>query len=360
MAEKQAHSKVLLIVGAAVLLGAAGFFAWRQSSQEAPPPPPATVAPKPTPDVGPDKQIEGILVVSGLDHALKRLPEAMLESLRQAGQQDKSGKLNAGDWGEMERLMRASFTAEALKQRIAARLKKYYDARRYQAFLDDISTPLARRMTELEKQEPKPDEVAAYVKSLASKPLSPERAKLIERLDVASRAGAVILESTLTVAKGMARGFAGSDAKPLTAIDKTIDEQRAALESTLRDAARVLLAYTYRDVGDADLAEYVRIHEQEGAKLVLGHVYDAMLDVMRESSERFGGGLEKLVKAKLAEQAAAQAKGKPEAEAPAAPTAKAAAASVPRGGPSRVRQDARACLRFEAHRQVMGCAERFR
>jgi len=36
------------------------------------------------------------------------------------------------------------------------------------------------------------------------------------------------------------------------------------------------------------------------------------------------------------------------------------AAPVARSGSSRAHEDARECLRFEANRQVMGCAERFR
>lgn len=366
MADKQAPNKLLLIVGAVVVLGAGGWFAWQHFMAEPPPPPPppskATTRPQaapaaataPAPAVNPDKQIEDILAVSGLGHTLQRLPEQLLASVRQAGAQDRSGKLRKADLQEMERLTREAYTAQGFKLRVTAQLKKHYDAGRFQAFLEDSATPLARRMSELERQEPGQAEMLAFMKALAAKPLPPERARLIERIDAASRASELALEAMFSSVKGMMRGFAGADAKQLAEIDKAIEQQRAAAAGNVRHAVRLSLAYTYRDVGDADLAEYARLHEKDSTRFFLGLVFDALIEEIHAGAERFGAGLEKLFKARYAEQMEAKAKGRPAAKA-AAP-----AAPASRDGRSRAHEDARECLRFEANRQVMGCAERYR
>jgi hypothetical protein len=374
MAEKQAPNKLLLIVGAVAVLGAGGWFAWQQFMTEPPPPPPPKAVAKsqaaPTPAsapaaapvaaaaANPDKQIEDILAVSGLGHTLQRLPEQLLASVRQAGEQDRSGKLRKADLQEMERLTREAYTAQGFRLRVTTQLKKQYDARRFQEFLDDSATPLAKRMSELEKQEPGQAEMLAYMKALAAKPLPPERVRLIERIDAASRASELALEAMFSSVKGMMRGFAGADAKQLAEIDKAIEQQRTAAAGNVRNAVRLSLAYTYRDVGDADLAEYARLHEKDSTKYFLGLVFDALIEEIRAGAERFGAGLEKLFKARFEEQLAAKAKGKPAPKA--AAKAEAPAAAAPRGDRSRMHEDARECLRFEANRQVMGCAERYR
>jgi hypothetical protein len=354
MAEKKAPNKSLLIGGAAVLLAAGGWFVWQQFMEEPPPPPPpppkAVAKPAP-PAVNQDKLIEEILVVSGLDGTLQRLPEKMLSSVRQSGQQDKSGKLTAADLREMERLTQEAFSTQGFRQRVTARLKKNFDAKRYQEFLADSATPLAKRMTELEKQEPKPEELVAYMKGLAARPLAPERMRLVERIDTAGRASELAQEAMFSTIKGMMRGFAGSDTKQLSEVEKLIEKQRAAAAENIRNAVRLSLAYTYRDVSDADLAEYAKLHEKDSTRFMLSQVYEAMIEEIRDGAERFGAGLEKIVKAKMAAQAAAGSKGRPKVAAP-------AAASGASG--SRVHEDARDCLRFDENRQVMDCAERYR
>lgn len=350
MADQKAPSKTLLAAAAAVLLAVGGWFAW-QYFNEPPPPPPKTAKPAAAPAAAPaapnqDKTIEELLLVTGMDHMLNQLPEQMLAGMRQAGQQDKSGKLSPGDLAELERLTREAFPAQGFRQRVTAALKKGFEAQRFQEFLADSSTPLAKRMTELEKLQPKPEELAAFMAGLKAKPLAPMRMKLVERIDMAGRASELATESMFATVKGMARGFAGADAKQVADVDKAIEQQRAAAEGNIRNAVRFSLAYAYRDVSDTDLAEYARLHEKPSTQFVLGLMFDALVEEIRSGSERLGGGLEKMFKARRA--------GKP------APADDKAAAAAPPSGRSRAQEDARECLRFEANRQVMGCAERYR
>ncbi len=354
MAGNKAPSKALLIAVAVVLLVAGGWFAW-QHFNEAPPPPPPPQSKAAKPAVAPaaaapaafnpDKTIEELLRVTGMDHMLAQLPEQMLAGVRQAGQQAKSGKLSPEDQAELERLTREAFTAQGFRQRVTAALRKGFEAKRFEEFLADSSTPLAKRMTELEKLQPKPEELAAFMAGLKAKPLAPMRVKLIERIDMASRASELAAESMFASVRGMARGFAGADAKQVADVDKAIEQQRAAAEGNIRSAVRFSLAYAYRDVSDTDLAEYTRLHEKAGTQFVLGLMFDALVEEIRSGSERLGGGLERMLKARHA--------GKP------APT-DGKAAAVARSGRPRAHEDARECLRFEANRQVMGCAEKFR
>ncbi|MDT3734836.1 MAG: hypothetical protein ROZ00_01250 [Denitratisoma sp.] len=349
MADRKTPGKTLLMVAVAVLLAAGGWFAWQYFNEPPPPPPPPPKAAKSAAaPAAPnqDKTIEEILRVTGMDHMLNQLPEQMLAGMRQAGKQDKSGKLSPGDLAELERLTREAFPAQGFRQRVTAALKKGFEAQRFREFLADSSMPLAKRMTELEKLQPKQEELAAFMAGLKAKPLAPMRVKLVERIDMAGRASELATESMFATVRGMARGFSGADAKQAADVDKAIEQQRAAAADNIRNAVRFSLAYAYRDVSDTDLAEYARLHEKPSTQFVLGLMFDALVEEIRSGSERLGAGLEKLLTAKRA--------GKP------ASAADAGSAAASRPMRSRAGEDARECLRFEANRQVMGCAERYR
>ncbi len=333
MAEKKAPNKTLLIGAAVVLLAAGGWFAWRHFMAEPPPPPPPPPKAAQPVAVNQEKTIAELLAVSGLDHLLARLPEQMLAGVRQAGRQDKSGRLSAGDLAELERLAQESFSAQGFRRSVVDGLRKKFEAKRFQEFIADSSTPLARRMNELEKREPKPEELAAF----GATPAAPERAKLIERIDAAGRASELATETLFATVKGMTRGLAGSDAKQVADADSAIEQQRAAAAGNIRDAVRLSLAYAYREVSDADLAEYAGLHEKENTQFVLGLVFDALTGEIRGGAERFGAGLEQLLRARFAAQT------KP-----------------PVAVRSRAHEDARECLRFEDNIRVMGCAEQYR
>jgi hypothetical protein len=370
MAEKQAPNKLLLAVGAIALLAAGGWYAWQQFMTEPPPPPPKATArpaarPAAKPAVAPapdqDKIVGELMVVTGLDHAVVRLPETMLEGMRQAARQDKSGNLKPADLAEMERLMRQSYTTDGFRRGVTAGLKRNFHAGHYQAVLADSSTPLARRLTELEKQEPGQAELAAFMKTLEAKPLSPARAQTLARLDAASRGSEVALESMLSGMKGMAIGFSSADPKQQADAERVIEQQRTAMADTVRNGILLFFAFIYRDVGDADLAEYARMLEKDSSRYFQQHASAALIEEIRAGGQRFGAGLGKMAKARFAKDLAAGVKGQMSPPVPAgkAPAPPVMASAEPRRE-SRRGGDARECLRFADNLKVMGCAERYR
>lgn len=379
-------NNILIIVGVVVLVGAAGWFGWQQFSEAPPPPPPPpSKAAKPAAPAAPaapankapaaqaqsparqDKLIDDILAVSGMDHMLAQLPEQMLAGAMSAQKQDKKAKMSADDMRDMERAFKEAFTAQGFRQQVVARYKKNFDQKRYQALLDDISTPLAKRMAELEKVQPKPEDMAAFSAALAAKPMSPERIALVQRIDVASRSSEMAAEAMFASIRGVVRGAAGEGSQQAADLDKFLEKQRAAMEEGIRNATRMSLAYTYREVSDADLAEYAKIYDKEGNKWALGLAYDALLDEFRSGSERLGADLAKMAKARQDAKLAAAPAGKKMAKGGKAAALADAAVEAPdqpkaqrQAGPSRAGEDARMCLDIEDNRKVMQCAEKFR
>ena len=341
-------TKQMLIAAGAVVVAVGGWLGWQYFEE----PPPAPVAKAPPPPaakppgaakagavanaaVEADKLIADLLAASGLNQQLNHLPQQLISGVRQSSNQ--RPKLPPAVLAAIETAVTESFTTQKFQQRLSADLKKNFDQKRAQALLGDLSAPAAKGMIELERAEPSPQEQAQFVRSKAVNRLSPQRRDLIQRIDAATRASELALESAFASMKAIASGIVGDNAQKAAAIDKTIERQRAAATANIRNSTLANLAFTYRDASDADLEAYAKLYETENGKWFSGIVYASLLEEARSAAVQAG------------ERVAALA-------AEAGRTTLAAAKPVR----SKSRQDARACLDLPTNAAITRCAQAYR
>jgi hypothetical protein len=330
-----------LIVGGIVVLAAAGWFGWQYFMEE-PAPPPAPVRPAATKPVAPkpqspadiakaqDKLIEDVQAATGLKQQLAQLPQRLMAGVSQAGKQQK--KAPAATLQAINDAMSASFTAEGFQSQVTNDLKKNFDQKRMQALLKEFSTPTAKNMVEMERAAQSPEELAKFSHSAAA--TKPEREALVKRIDAASRASDLAVETAFVSMKALSSGIAGEGTPKAAAMDKSIEKQRDAQTQKIRDATLLGLAYSYKDASDADLAKYAALYETEDAKWFYGLVYAALVEEVKNASTEAG---ERIAALKSA---------------PAAGAAKA--------GRSKSGADARSCLGLGTNAEIAKCAEAYR
>ena len=194
------------------------------------------------------------------------------------------------------------------------------------------STPAAKTMVEMERAAPTPQELAQFARSPGA--TRPERAGLIKRIDAATKASELAVEAAFASMKALTLGMVGGNADKASAIDKSIEKQRAGTTQKIRDATLLNIAYSYKDASDADLEKYAGLYEAENTKWFYALVYASLLEEIKAASARAGELL---------------AKEKP-APAPAAA----------RTAGSRAHADARACLELATNAAISKCAEAYR
>jgi len=337
------------IVGGVIVLAAAGRFGWHYFMEPAAPPaakPQAAkpVAPRkaaPPADAGQarDKLIEDVLAATGLKQQMKQLPERMMAGVKQSGQQ--KTKAPAATVKSIEDALANSFTAEGFSGQVSADLKKKFDQQRMQGLLKDFSTPAAKSMVELERASPSAAALAQFARSAAATKPTPQRAGLIKRIDAATKASDLAVETAFVSMKALAPGLVGENARKAAAMDKSIEKQRAALTQKIRDATLLNLAFMYKDASDADLEKYAGIYETENSKWFYGLVYASLLEEVKNASTKAGERI-----------AALKAK-------PAAGATKVAAGATRLAG-SKSGADARSCLDLATNTKIIKCAEAYR
>ena len=328
-----------LIVGGLIVLAAACWFGWQYFMEEpAPPPAPPKPALKPVPKApspaelakARDKLIEDVLAASGLKQQLAQLPQRLVAGLTQAGKQQK--KASAATVQAIEMAMARSFTAEGFQNRVSADLSKNFDQKRMQALQKAFSTPAARTMVELERAGQAPEDLAKFAQGAVATDAA--RVALVKRIDAATRASELAVETAFVSTKALSQGLAGEGTPRAAAMDKSIEKQREAQTRKIRDATLLSLAYSYKDASDADLEKYAALYETPDAKWFYGLVYDSLLEEVKAASTEAGALI-------------AELKGK-------------SATGGAKHAGSKSGADARSCLRFATNAEIARCAEAYR
>lgn len=209
------------------------------------------------------EQIDKVLELSGLSRQLGEISAFASHQIQTYG-----AGLEPKAYEQLQSVISQAFQIERLTAAAKQRYAAGYDAEKVRAWIDILSSPLTKRMFALEAEagaENKFEEVMAYVAMQDSMPASEQRRSLIDRLDAASKASELALESQLAVLRCVliTGNNALTDNKRLTpkTLDEAVAQARERLTQELVPVARATYLYTYRNVTDGDLEQYVGQYE---------------------------------------------------------------------------------------------------
>jgi hypothetical protein len=377
-----AVSKSIIVIGVVAVLGAGGWYIWDnygdkllgKSLKVAQ----APVAPKPAvkpsapadsskmsaatggaaPVAGNDKLIDELLTLSGYKHMASALPEQIIAGAASA----RAGKSQAAvSDGEMEKMLKEAFTAKGFIDRGASEVKKNFDEKRVKAAIEMMSTPLSKRMTEMEKAQPSKADVEAF----AAQPPTAQRMDLIRKLDKASKSTELMSQLSIAAARAAASSAAANDPKKLARIDAEIETARGQMMETLRNNVLGGMALIYRKSSDADLTEYVKLQESDNARWLNSILSSAILEETKAGASKVGEKIAAMKETKPTVSATKNTEPKTTEIAASKSAAqetkpmKTATASATRKG-SRSGKDSRECLDLPTNVEIIKCAEQFR
>ena len=111
-----------------------------------------------------DKLIEQLLTVSGMKISLQRMSEQRVSGAKHAA----AGNGAAADVrNAMVKIMTEAYPKDGFVNRVRDALKKNYNEKRYLHLLQLLSTPLSKRMTDLEAIEPSPVNIRKFASQIS-------------------------------------------------------------------------------------------------------------------------------------------------------------------------------------------------
>jgi hypothetical protein len=197
---------------------------------------------------------------------------------------------------ELAAEMAKALPGDAFVNRVKAALNKNYDEQRYMRFVQMLSTPNVVRLLDLETSDPRPADIQQFLAQVSKQPLPAARIKLIQRIDAAKQSSAL---RTTTMAASIRAGVLATDecGRAAAKIDKVLAQKHEKMEKASRSSAQVMLAFVYRDVGDAELESYAAVYEDKDVKWLHDIAVAAIEEQFKASAENGARTAKRLIDA---------------------------------------------------------------
>jgi Domain of unknown function (DUF4124) len=215
-----------------------------------------------------------LLEASGLRVQLAGLTLRLAAELRPP-----EGRVSSHDLATIQRVVATTLAADRVYRLVHDEAARNADTTTLRAQAAWLATRLGRKVAALERRDTGVEadaRVAAFTKSLAANPPSPRRRELIERLDWVSGASGVSLEIVAALSGSIARAGAAAAPPALRTpahhIERHVTEVRARAAESVRESTLAAMLYTYRDLSDDELAQYVTVESSD-----LGRRYNRLM-----------------------------------------------------------------------------------
>jgi hypothetical protein len=236
---------------------------------------------------------------------------AMPARVRQLFSADTTAKLTTEQLDAVTAAAKRGFRIDVFEAPALSALAANLDplsAKKTQAFLD---SDVGRRMVAADVatatlEEPQIDKI---MNGEITAPSTPKRAALFDKLERVSRSTESTVQIFISMGQAVAVGTAVGAGRETAAIEesarKSGDASRAALEQGMREPLRRYLAYSYRDLSDADLKHILDyLQSAPGQRYVSANIASlrAGFDAMgRRCGEQLGESLREMAQAQQAQ-----------------------------------------------------------
>lgn len=234
--------------------------------------------------------IDEVLELYGVTEQVEQLAGMLLASLDQ-----QQAQLDPEVYRVLRNAFEFTFTSEKLYNRLAASFAEQANEAQLARTLTWLQTPLSRKMTGLELAANTREAMAGlqkYSALIESQPPPQPRRALIERFDETVGATRLALEVQVAVLRALLEGanslLPQERQSAPEQVDSLVTRMRAQFQEPLRQQVQVSLLYTYREVSDDELAEYLTYWETEDGHWLNWTTSRALLAAIGEVSREAG------------------------------------------------------------------------
>lgn len=237
---------------------------------------------------------EAMLRLLGFDTAISNFVEQAKSA--DTGLESDDPEFDAAREAIAERI----FQPDVLFAAVAARVDDKFDAAEYDALEAYFSQGVGQRVTEAEKYAQLAENAA---ERQAETPLiiedllanNPERLdqikQMVEAMDLVSSGAAMAMNLGYAMISGMASTGKMPGGLTDDQILMMLNSRRDQIEAEVFNSTVLSAAYTYRDISNADMDDYLEFLQSDLGRKLYSVLEDAQVGVLTEASRKFGHDL---------------------------------------------------------------------
>lgn len=240
--------------------------------------------------------LEQILSRLGIIYLLQDVPDVLANSIEQ--KQKETGQLTPKQAKDLQRRYRRHYQPEALLRDIVTKVKSGVSEAEIAQVETLLNSAEGRKLVKLRKAATAKqalDEIRALAGRHKEEALSPERQQLLEALDSAAADTEFFIATQALAIYGIMHGFRqlGLQQQDTDNVDAMLNMIYQQLHRPSRYTVFLTLRYTFREVSDKELMDFVQIYRFAPLQKLLRVSMTAMTDVLLDRGKQVAKQLKK-------------------------------------------------------------------
>ncbi len=234
------------------------------------------------------EQINAIIEETGFDELLEHVPEFAQNILQQS-----SGALEPEVNSRMSAAFEHAFAATQVRSDVYKVLNAHYEEQQATTYLQQLRSPLAQKISDLEKSTSSPDNRDAFTdfaQEQKTKPAPAKRQALIERLDNATRITEFGVDMQAAFFKAVftaVNPVLDDDMRVGTEeMEKMVNEVRQSFSEAYKTNTRLSYLFTFRSLSDEELTQYIELCESNNYRWGVQLLGNAMVSALNQAADR--------------------------------------------------------------------------
>jgi len=238
-----------------------------------------------------DQMIQDLVEKSGIQEQVRQIPLSLLYSLRQNMQLK---QLPENYIKPIENEISEAFDPQIILRTIEQRFHENLSHKEIEKTLVWLNSSLGMKITELEKESAKPGAMkdgASDMQALLNDPAAVERLKYIQRIEKATRTTDIttdmVLNMQISVILALNSLAPPEQQKSYEEVTAFVNTQRNAVKEALSQQAISSFLYTYRDLVDAELEQYITFIESDAGRKYHDISLKALSEALVAASQKY-------------------------------------------------------------------------
>jgi hypothetical protein len=246
-------------------------------------------------DTSPDALIDKVIILSGLQKQIDQIGDKILEDVHQSPQKPDDPIIVE----HIEKIVMNAYRSEFFYQQLRSTLKQNLDRDQLKTLIQMYNSPLMLRITEMENRDFNLETFESFIEGLMRTPLPANRLRLLQDLESITRTTEFVTEIALSTKRALLMGMMNNEDNEATqTLDASIAAQKAEMNDNTYQNVIIMMAYSYHELTDLELGEYIRFYETAEGEWFITHAVNALIGAFRSGALQAGKSIAAVVRQK--------------------------------------------------------------
>lgn len=237
------------------------------------------------------RAIDELMHLSGAEKQFSNLPEQIIAGM-QAGAAQQGGSLPPELTQKVQRAAAQAYNSNNIKQRVRQQLRQQLSVKDIKQLMEWLKSDTGRKITQAEEKASTPQAIAEAMRTGSSIQVSAQRQQLFKQLDQATDMSQnnidIAMFTAVAVSTGMVAGLPVEQRPPHAQIQASIEQMRPNMTAAMRQQLQLMLAYTYRNISDAELNRYIDFYQSRSGQQYNRAMITGVRKALSDSALNFG------------------------------------------------------------------------